>query len=90
MNQTLTLEQIQHMSTDDIVNAYRSGYVLEENISNTQNLNPKIVSAQGITISTGSLLLLSVGILAYMYIRATSIDNTTNKLLQAMKMNSRK
>ncbi len=67
MNQTLTLEQMSNMSTDDIIAAYRNGYALDENVN---SLNQKIVSAQdGITVSTGALLLIGLGVVAYMFIK---------------------
>ncbi len=70
MSQILTLEQIRNMSTDDIVNAYRNGYTLEQNSNNVEDLNNKIVSAQdGVTVSTGALLLIGLGVVAYMFIK---------------------
>jgi hypothetical protein len=55
------------MSIDEIVNMYRNGYTVEENVT---NLNPKIVSAQdGIAVSTGAMLLIGLGIVAYMYLK---------------------
>lgn len=69
MSTVLSLEEMKNMSIDDIVNLYRDGYMIEENVS---NLGPEIVSAQGITVSTGSLLLVGLGVLAYMFIRKSS------------------
>ena len=66
MSNVLSLEEMKNMSIDDIVNLYRDGYTIEENIN---NLGPEIVSAQGITVSTGSLLLIGLGVLAYMFIK---------------------
>ncbi len=60
----LTLDNMRNMSIDEIVNLYRNGYTIEENVN---NLEPKIVSAD-VTISTGSLLLIGIGVLAYLYI----------------------
>ena len=70
MSKLLTLEQMQNMSIDNIINMYRDGYTIDENanIPNIDNLNHKIVSAD-ISIGTGSLLLIGAGLLLYMYIR---------------------
>ena len=70
MSRVITLEQMQNMPIDNIVNMYRDGYTIDENVNNqnTDSLNPKIVSA-GISISTGSLLLVGAGLLLYMYLR---------------------
>ena len=67
MNGILTLDNMRNMNIDEIVNLYRNGYTIDENI-NINNLDPKIVSAQGITISTGALLLIGAGVLAYILI----------------------
>jgi hypothetical protein len=66
MSNILTLEQMHNMNIDEIVNLYRNGYTIEENINdkNINNLDPKIVSAD-VSISSGSLLLIGAGILAY-------------------------
>jgi len=66
MNKVLNLAEMQHMSIDDIVALYRDGYVIEENVI---SLNSEIISTQGVTISTGALLLVGTGILAYMIIK---------------------
>lgn len=66
MSNILTLEQMHIMNIDEIVNLYRNGYTIEENITdkNINNLDPKIVSAD-VSISSGSILLIGAGILAY-------------------------
>jgi transposase len=64
MSNILTLEEMHNMSIDEIVNLYRNGYTIEENVN---YLEPKIVSAD-VSISTGSLLLVGAGILAYMFL----------------------
>jgi len=67
MNNVLTINEMKNMSIDEIVNMYRNGYKVEENVT---NLNPKIVSAQdGIAVSTGAMLLIGLGIVAYMYLK---------------------
>lgn len=66
MSKVLSPEEMKNMSIDDIVNLYRNGYMIEENVN---NLVPEIVSEQGITVSTGSLLLIGLGVLAYMFIK---------------------
>lgn len=53
-----------NMSIDEIVDLYRNGYAIEENVN---NLEPKIVSAD-VSISTGSLFLVGAAILAYMFL----------------------
>lgn len=63
MNKTLTVSDIQGMSTDHIVDLYRNGYRIEDN---TNSLNHNIVSTQGISISTGVIFLIGLGILAYL------------------------
>lgn len=64
MSNILTLEEMHNMSIDEIVNLYRNGYAIEENVN---NLDSKIVSAD-VSISTGSLFLVGAGILAYMFL----------------------
>lgn len=66
MSNVLSLEEMKNMSIDDIVNLYRDGYMIEENVN---SLGPEIVSAQGVTVSTGSLLLIGLGVLAYIFIK---------------------
>ena len=70
MSKLITLEQMQNMPIDNIVNMYRDGYTIDENVNNlnADNLNQKIVSAD-ISISTGSLLLVGAGLLLYMYLK---------------------
>ncbi len=64
MSKALTLDEMRNMPIDSIVAMYRDGYTIGENVN---NLDSKIVSAD-VSISTGSLLIVGVGILAYMYI----------------------
>jgi hypothetical protein len=64
MSDILTLEEMHNMNIDEIVNLYRNGYAIEENVN---NLEPKIVSAD-VSISSGSLLLIGAGILAYVFL----------------------
>lgn len=65
MSKVLNLAEMQNMSIDNIVALYRDGYTIEENVN---NLDPKIVSAD-IAVSTGSLLLIGLGIMAYIYLK---------------------
>lgn len=65
MNKILKLDEMKNMSIDDIVIMYRDGYIIEENVD---SMNPKIVSAD-ISVSTGSLLLIGLGIMAYLYLK---------------------
>lgn len=58
----ITIESMESMSIDEIVNLYQNGYRVEENIN---NLSPNIVAAQGITVSTGALFLIGLGVVAY-------------------------
>lgn len=69
MNKVLNLAEMQNMSIDNIVALYREGYIIEENVN---NLNPKIVSAD-VSVSTGSLLLIGLGIMAYIYLKKWKI-----------------
>lgn len=69
MNNILTLEQMINMSTDDIINAYRNGYTLEDDNNNVNNSNQKIVSAEGISVGADAILLIGLGVLAYLYIK---------------------
>jgi hypothetical protein len=64
MSNILTLKEMHNMSIDEIVDLYRNGYAIEENVN---NLEPKIVSAD-VSISTGSLFLVGAAILAYMFL----------------------
>ena len=69
MSNIITLEEMHNMNIDEIVNLYRNGYTIEENINdkNIGNLEPKIVSAD-VSISTSSLFIVGAGILAYMFL----------------------
>jgi hypothetical protein len=69
MTNIITLEEMHNMNIDEIVNLYRNGYTIEENINdkNIGNLEPKIVSAD-VSISTSSLFIVGAGILAYMFL----------------------
>jgi hypothetical protein len=64
MSNILTLEEMHNMNIDEIVNLYRNGYTIEENVN---TLEPKIVSAD-VSISTGSLFIVGIGILAYVFL----------------------
>ncbi len=67
MIKLLMIDEMKNMSIEDIISMYRNGYTIEENVD---NLNQKIISAQdGVTVSTGSLLLIGIGILAYFYLK---------------------
>jgi len=69
MTNIITLEEMHNMNIDEIVNLYRNGYTIEENINdkNIGNLEPKIVSAD-VSISTSFLFIVGAGILAYMFL----------------------
>lgn len=63
----LTIDQMRNMPIDDIISMYRNGYMIEENLN---DLNPKIESVQGgITVSTGAILLIGIGVFAYIYLK---------------------
>lgn len=63
MDKILAVSDMQSMSTDYIVELYKNGYRVEES---TNSLSPNIVSAQGISVSTGALFLIGIGVLAYL------------------------
>lgn len=75
MTKVLTIDEIRNMSIDNIISMYRDGYTIEENVNNTveenvNNLSPKIVSAQdGINVSTGAILIIGIGVLAFLYLK---------------------
>ena len=73
MSKVLTINEMQNMSIDNIISMYRDGYTIGENESNIveeNNLSPKIVSAQdGISVSTGAILIIGIGILAFLYLK---------------------
>jgi len=58
----IKLESMENMSIDYIVELYKNGYMIE---GNTNNLSPNIVTAQGVSVSTGAIFLIGLGILAY-------------------------
>lgn len=65
MNKILTVEQIQTMSVDEIINAYQSGYRLSENTEiYSSNNNPKyhITSLQHYTASDIGIIATAIGI----------------------------
>lgn len=62
MDKVLTLEEMHNMNIDNIIDLYRNGYTIEENVN---NLEPKIVSAD-ISVSTGSLFLIGAAALVYL------------------------
>lgn len=60
MNNILTLEQMQQMSTDDIVNAYGNGYQLYDSnpypyskINSLQNETPSTIPLLGLVFIAG-------------------------------------
>lgn len=59
----IKLESMENMSIDEIVDLYNNGYRIEDS---TNNLSPDIVAAQGITVSTGALFLIGLGVVAYL------------------------
>lgn len=62
----IKLESMKNMPIDQIVDLYKDGYKIED----TSPTSPTIVTAQGgVSISTGALLLIGIGILAYLYIK---------------------
>lgn len=62
----IKLESMKNMSIDQIVDLYKHGYKIED----TSPISPIIATAQGgVSISTGALLLIGIGILAYLYIK---------------------
>lgn len=65
MDKILSLDQIKNMPIDNIVQLYKDGHRIE-----TQE---QIVSAQGITISTGAILLLGLGALAFIMLKDKDI-----------------
>jgi hypothetical protein len=69
MSNILTLNEMQNMNIEEIVDLYRNGYSIEENINerNVNNLEPKIVSAD-VSVSTGSLFLIGAAVLVYMFL----------------------
>jgi len=73
MSKVLTINEMQNMSIDNIISMYRDGYTIGENESNIveeNNLSPKIVSAQdGVSVSTGAILIIGIGILAFLYLK---------------------
>lgn len=65
----IKLESMKNMSIDQIVDLYKDGYKIEDT-SPTSPTSPTIATAQGgVSISTGALLLIGIGILAYLYIK---------------------
>jgi hypothetical protein len=70
MNNVITLNEMQSMNIDDIIDLYRNGYTIEENVNekNISDLDPKIVSAD-ISVSTGSLFLIGAAVLIYVLLR---------------------
>lgn len=62
----IKLESMKNMSIDQIVDLYKESYKIED----TSPTSPTIATAQGgVSISTGALLLIGIGILAYLYIK---------------------
>lgn len=66
-NMTISIDSMRNMSTDEIVELYRKGYRLDSGPIQTQ-LSPNInTAANDITVSTDALVLIGIGILAYMF-----------------------
>lgn len=65
----IKLESMENMSIDYIVDLYKNGYRIEESVS---NLSPNIVTAQGISVSTGALFLIGLGVFAYLIYKKES------------------
>ena len=62
----IKLESMKNMPIDQIVDLYKDGYKIED----TSPTSPTIATVQGgVSISTGALLLIGIGILAYLYIK---------------------
>ncbi len=62
----IKLESMKSVSIDQIVDLYKDGYKIED----TYPTSPTIATVQGgVSISTGALLLIGIGILAYLYIK---------------------
>lgn len=65
----IKLESMKNMPIDQIVDLYKDGYKIEDT-SPTSPTSPTIATAQGgVSISAGALLLIGIGILAYLYIK---------------------
>lgn len=63
---TIKLESMREMHIDQIVELYKNGFRIED----VSQSSYTIATAQdGITISGSAILLIGIGILAYMYIR---------------------
>ncbi len=69
-DKTMKLESMKDMSIDQIIGLYRDGYILEDiSPTNTQIIDVSTIkTAQGITISTGALILIigTVGLIWYL------------------------
>lgn len=62
---TIKLESMKDMSIDQIVELYKKGFRIEDSAPISQ-----ILTAQnGITISSGALLLIGIGIFAYLLLK---------------------
>ena len=60
----IKLESMKDMSIDQIVELYKSGYRIE-----STSPSHKIETTDGITISSGSILLIGIGVFAYMFLK---------------------
>ena len=60
---TIKLESMKGMSIDQIVELYKNGYRIEDASS-----EPKIMT-QDVTVSTGSLFLIGLGLVAYLILK---------------------
>jgi hypothetical protein len=63
-NMTIKLESMREMPIDQIVELYKNGFRIED-----ASQPPTILAADGISISSGAIVLIGLGVLAYMYIR---------------------
>jgi hypothetical protein len=73
----IPLETMKGMSLDKLIQLYKNGYTISDenevlsslssfpNSSQTNSLNQKIVSAQGVTISDTALILIGIAALGY-------------------------
>lgn len=62
---TISLDTMRDMSTDQIVELYKQGYRLED-MAPTQA--SRIETANGISVSSDVLLIVGIGVLAYIFI----------------------
>lgn len=60
-NMTIKLESMREMSIDQIVELYKNGYRIEDTST--------IMTQNGVTVSSDVILLVGIGILAYVYLK---------------------